>query len=263
MILVHPLIDPVIASFGIFQIRWYSIAYVLGFIIGLYLIKFINNNSKTPIKDKTIENFFIWSIIGVIFGGRLGYILFYQTKSIYFDPLSILFIWKGGMSFHGGLIGLILSIYFYSKKKNISFFQLSDLISIVAPIGIFFGRIANFINIELYGRDTNFNFAMIYPTIDNLPRHPSQLYEALFEGIILFAIMYFLHIKKIREQIHGINTSFFLILYGIFRFSLEFLREPDFHIGLYFNFFSIGQLLSIPMVFFGLIILFKLKKNYD
>ena len=104
---------------------------------------------------------------------------------------------------------------------------------------------------------------MIYPTIDNLPRHPSQLYEALFEGIILFAIMYFLHFKKIREQIHGINTSFFLILYGIFRFSLEFLREPDFHIGLYFNFFSIGQLLSIPMVFFGLIILFRLKKSYD
>ena len=118
MILVHPLIDPVIASFGIFQIRWYSIAYVLGFIIGLYLIKFINNNSKNPIKYKTIENFFIWSIIGVIFGGRLGYMLFYQTKSIYFDPLSILFIWKGGMSFHGVLIGLILSIYFYSKKKK-------------------------------------------------------------------------------------------------------------------------------------------------
>ena len=195
MILVHPLINPVIVSFGILQIRWYGLAYVLGFIIGLYLIKFINNKIKSSLNNKLLDDFFIWSILGVILGGRLGYIFFYQTSSIFSDPFNIFYIWKGGMSFHGGLLGLILSIFFYSKRKKIIFFQLSDLISIVAPIGIFFGRLANFVNIELYGRVTDFKFAMIYPTIDNLPRHPSQIYEALFEGIILFVIMYFVCVK--------------------------------------------------------------------
>ena len=260
MILVHPLIDPVIVSFGIFQIRWYGLAYVLGFIIGLYLIKVINNNIKSSLNNKTIDDFFIWSIIGVILGGRIGYFLFYQTPSIFSDPLNILYIWKGGMSFHGGLFGLILSLFFYSKQKKIIFFQLSDLVSIVAPIGIFFGRLANFINIELYGRVTNFNFAMIYPTIDNLPRHPSQLYEALFEGIILFVIMYFFCVKYYKEKKYGLNTSFFLILYSLFRFNLEFLREPDSQLGLFFEFFSMGQFLCIPMVVLGIFVYLKKSK---
>ena len=260
MILVHPLINPVIVSFGILQIRWYGLAYVLGFIIGLYLIKVINNNIKSSLNNKIIEDFFIWSIIGVILGGRLGYVLFYQTSSIFYDPLYIFYIWKGGMSFHGGLLGLGLSMFFYSKRKKIIFFQLSDLVTIVAPIGIFFGRLANFINIELYGRVTDFKFAMIYPTIDNLPRHPSQLYEALFEGIILFVIMYFFCIKFYKEKRYGLSTSFFLILYSLFRFSLELLREPDPQLGLFFEFFSMGQLLCIPMILLGIGIYFKKNK---
>ena len=254
MILIHPLINPVIVSFGVFQIRWYGLAYVLGFIIGFYLIKVINNNIKSSLKNKIIEDFFMWSIIGVILGGRLGYVLFYQTSSIFSDPFSIFYIWKGGMSFHGGLLGLILSMFFYSKRKKIIFFQLSDLVSIVAPIGIFFGRLANFINIELYGSVTDFKFAMIYPTIDNLPRHPSQLYEALFEGTILFIIMYFFCVKFYKEKKYGLSTSFFLILYGFFRFSLEFLREPDPQLGLFLEFFSMGQFLCIPMIVLGIFI---------
>ena len=260
MILVHPLIDPVIVSFGIFHIRWYGLAYVLGFILGFYLIKYINKNSINPIKDKIIEDFFIWSVIGTIIGGRLGYILFYQTKTILSDPATILFIWKGGMSFHGGLVGLIFVIYYYSKIKRINFFQLSDYVSLSAPIGIFFGRIANFINTELYGRITDFKIAMIYPTIDNAPRHPSQLYEAFFEGVLLFLILKIINSTKISNKSFVILSSSFLILYGCFRFLLEFLREPDYHLGLYLNFFSMGQILSIPMIIIGISILVKLQK---
>ena len=168
MLLIHPSIDPVIVSFGVIQIRWYGIAYVLGFLLGIYLIKQINQGYQKKIKNKQIDGFFIWSVIGVILGGRIGYVLFYQTATILTDPINILFIWKGGMSFHGGLIGIIISIFLFSKKYSINFFQLSDLVSSVAPIGLFFGRLANFINVELYGRVTDFPLAMIYPSMGQL-----------------------------------------------------------------------------------------------
>ena len=157
------------------------------------------------------------------------------------------------MSFHGGLIGIIISMFFFSKVKNINFFQLSDLICLAAPIGIFFGRLANFINIELYGKITTFPFAIIYPTIDQYPRHPSQLYEAFFEGIIIFIVLYFYNLKN-KNNNHGISTSLFLILYGVFRTMIEFIREPDYHLGLLFNLFSMGQLLSMPLIVLGTII---------
>tara|TARA_B100000029_G_C17557384_1_gene952073 strand:+ start:1067 stop:1852 length:786 start_codon:yes stop_codon:yes gene_type:complete len=260
MILIHPLFDPVILSFGIFEIRWYGLAYVLGFLLGIYYIKLFNKKFKNSINNNYIDDFFIWSVLWVIIGGRLGYVLFYQTSSIFVNPINILYIWLGGMSFHGGLIGIILGIYFFTKLKKINFFQLADLVSIAAPIGIFFGRLANFINVELYGRITSSNLAMIYPTIDDNPRHPSQLYEALFEGIILFLIMYVFATKNFKKNNYGICSSYFLIFYGAFRFILEFLREPDQHIGLYFSYFSLGQFLSIPMILFGFVILFY-KKN--
>ena len=257
MILVHPLIDPVIISFNFVEIRWYSLAYILGFLIGIYLIKRIIKNHNSSVTLKNIDDFFIWSVLGVIIGGRIGYIIFYQIGMIFNEPIKIFFIWEGGMSFHGGLFGIILSIFFYSRYKNITFFLLSDLVSFVAPIGILFGRLANFINVELYGRITNFPFAMIYPNIDNKPRHPSQLYEAFFEGFILLLIAFFLYKNFFIYKKYGIITSIFLIFYGIFRFFLEFLREPDFHIGLFFNFFTIGQFLSVPMIILGMIIYFK------
>ena len=164
------------------------------------------------------------------------------------------------MSFHGGLIGMILSMMLFSKKNNILFYQLSDLVSLVAPIGLFLGRIANFINIELIGRVTDFPFAIIYPHIDNLPRHPSQLYEAFFEGIILFLILYLLCNFNSKKNKFGLISCYFLFFYGIFRFFLEFLREPDSHLGLYYSFFTMGQLLSIPMILIGVIIYLK---NYN
>ena len=257
MLLIHPSIDPVIFSFGAIQIRWYGIAYVLGFLLGIYLIKQINKNYKAKIENKKIDDFFIWSIIGVIVGGRIGYIVFYQFETIFTNPLDILFIWKGGMSFHGGLIGIIVSIFLFSKKNSINFFQLSDLVSSVAPIGIFFGRLANFINVELYGRVSNFQFAMIYPNIDQMPRHPSQLYEAFFEGFIIFIILRYYNKKNFTKNNFGLITGLFLILYGIIRFSIEYLREPDAHIGLLFNSITMGQLLSIPLIILGIGIYLK------
>ena len=256
MVLIHPEIDPVIFSFSFLQIRWYGIAYVLGFILGHYLIKKFNQNYKKIIEAKKIDNFFIWSITGVILGGRIGYVLFYQTSNFIENPLNIFFIWQGGMSFHGGLIGIIISMLFFCKKNSVNFFQLSDLVSTVAPVGLFLGRLANFINIELYGRITNFPFAMIYPTIDQQTRHPSQLYEAFFEGIILFIVLAYINKKNYKNNI-GLASSLFLILYGTFRFFIEFTREPDAHIGLFFNFVSMGQILSIPLIIVGLIIYIK------
>lgn len=257
MIFVHPLTDPVILSLGFLQIRWYSIAYILGFLIGLYLIKYINKKFSSPLKNTIIDNFFVWSVISVIVGGRLGYVAFYQTIYTFNNPISIFYIWQGGMSFHGGLLGIIFSILIYSKHKQINFFQLSDLVSTVAPLGIFLGRIANFINVELYGRTTEFPFAIIYPNIDNMPRHPSQLYEAFFEGIVLFLILFLFCSRTFAKKKYGLNTSLFLFFYGLFRFFLEFLREPDAHLGLYYNLFTMGQLLSIPMILLGVILYIK------
>ena len=183
--------------------------------------------------------------------------LFYQTSLFLTKPTYILEIWNGGMSFHGGLIGMILSIYLFSLKYKIQFFYLSDLVSLVAPIGLFLGRISNFINTELYGRVTEFPLAIIYPLIDNNPRHPSQLYEAFFEGIILFIILLFYFSNKPKKYIIGNISGLFLIFYSIFRFLIEYLREPDYHLGLVFYYFSMGQLLCIPFLLAGIWIIVR------
>ena len=257
MILIQPSIDPVILSIGALDIRWYSLSYIMAFVIGSFLIKKFNKEFSNSISNKEIDNFFLWAILGVIIGGRLGYVIFYQTNIFVLDPLHIFKIWKGGMSFHGGLAGMILSIYFFCKKNKLSFFYLADLVSLVAPIGLFFGRIANFINTELYGRITDFPFAVIYPSIDQFPRHPSQLYEAFFEGFLLFTILLYYFYKKKENELIGKISGLFLLLYSFFRFSIEYLREPDAHLGLFFGYFSMGQFLCIPLFIFGLLIFIK------
>ena len=257
MIFIQPSIDPILISLGFLDIRWYSLSYIFTFIFGSILIKKLNKKSLNNLSDIQIDKFFVWAVLGVIIGGRVGYVLFYQLQFFFQDPLYIFQIWKGGMSFHGGLIGMILAIYLFAKQNNLSFFYLSDLVSIVAPIGLFLGRISNFINTELYGRITDFPFAIIYPLIDNNPRHPSQLYEAFFEGVVLFIILYLIFIKNSKKYSAGIISAYFLILYSIFRFLIEFLREPDLHLGLYLNYFSMGQILCIPIFFAGILILFR------
>ena len=253
MIFYQPSIDPVVVSLFFFDIRWYSLAYVFSFIIGSILIKNLNRKYLSFLSEKQIDKFFLWAIIGIIFGGRIGYVLFYQFNYFILDPLYIFKIWTGGMSFHGGLFGIIISMYFFCKKNNLKFFYLADLVSIVSPIGLFFGRIANFINTELYGRITDFPFAIIYTKIDMQPRHPSQLYEALFEGIIIFIIINFFYKNKYYIKIN--IFSVFLILYSSARFLLEFFREPDQHLGFILGNLTMGQLLSIPMFLVGILLL--------
>tara|TARA_B100000965_G_C19492626_1_gene713717 strand:- start:357 stop:1133 length:777 start_codon:yes stop_codon:yes gene_type:complete len=257
MIFIQPSISPVALSLGFIDIRWYSLAYIFAFIFGSIFIKKLNKSSYNLISNIQIDRFFIWSIIGVIIGGRVGYVIFYQTTLFLSRPSYLIEIWNGGMSFHGGLIGMIFSIYLFSIKYKIRFFYLSDLVSLVAPIGLFLGRISNFINTELYGRITDSPFAIIYPLIDNNPRHPSQLYEALFEGLILFIILLIYFNKNPRKYLIGNISALFLIFYSLFRFSIEYLREPDHHIGLLFNIFSMGQILCIPVFLAGLIIFFR------
>ena len=261
MIFIQPSIDPVIISFSFLEIRWYSMAYIITFLLGLYLIKFFNKTIESNIKNKTLDDFLIWSVIGVILGGRIGYVIFYQFDNFLQNPLYLIYIWRGGMSFHGGLLGMIFSIFLFTKKNNLEFFLLADFVSLVAPIGLFFGRLANFINVELIGKVTEFPIAIIYPTIDSLPRHPSQLYEAFFEGILLFIIFLSIILKNNPKRKNGYISGLFLLLYGIFRFSIEFIREPDQHIGLIFNIFTMGQLLCFPLIIFGTVILIKKRQN--
>tara|TARA_A100001011_G_scaffold49005_1_gene46741 strand:+ start:19760 stop:20554 length:795 start_codon:yes stop_codon:yes gene_type:complete len=252
---IQPSIDPVIFSIGFVEIRWYSLAYIFGLIIGLFIIKKLNKYKGNLISINQLDNFFLWAVIGIILGGRIGYVLFYQIELFFNNPFYIFEIWNGGMSFHGGLIGIILSIYLFSIINKVKFFYLSDLVSVVTPIGLFLGRIANFINTELIGRPTEFYISVVYPSIDDIPRHPSQLYEALFEGIILFIILYLYFLKKSTLSNYGFVSGLFLFFYGLFRFLIEFLREPDSNLGLFYNLISMGQILSVPLFIFGIILI--------
>ena len=242
------------------SIRWYSLAYIFGILAGWWygkiLIKKQVDSTNQKIYLKNFDDLIGYIVIGIILGGRLGYVFFYNPIFYFENILEIFKLWKGGMSFHGGLAGVILSIYVFAKRKDLNFKVYFDTISCVAPIGIFFGRIANFINSELYGIPTEKPWGVIFPNIDNIPRHPSQIYEALLEGLILFFILNYLLRKKIFN--HGSISFLFLILYGIFRIISEQFRLPDQHIGYIFGNLSMGSVLSIIMIFFGTLFLSKL-----
>ena len=250
--------DPIAFQFLSLEIRWYSLAYIVGIILGWAYCK------KRLIKNQHIlslfDDFITYIIIGIILGGRLGYVLFYNLKYYLENPLEILMIWNGGMSFHGGLIGIIVTSQLFSKKHKVNQFIFLDLIALSAPIGIFFGRIANFINSELYGRATDLPWSVQFLLIDNVKRHPSQLYEAFFEGIILFLLLRHFFKKNYLES-PGIISSLFLIFYSLFRFFVEFFRYPDPHIGyLIFN-LTLGQLISVLFLMVGSLLFFYLKNN--
>ena len=252
-------LDPVLFNFGILEIRWYSIAYILGILIGWWLGKIIIikkfQNIDFNFELKEFDNLITYLIVSIILGGRVGYVFFYNPLYYFSNPLDIIMIWEGGMSFHGGLIGVIIGTYFFSYKKNISIFFLLDIVACVSPIGIFFGRIANFINGELIGKTTNVFWGVVYPKIDNSVRHPSQLYEAFLEGLVLFIIMNLILFKKNYKT--GTCSYIFLIVYGVFRIFSEFYREPDIQVGYLFELISMGTLLSILMIFAGIIIFSK------
>ena len=244
--------DPVAFEFLTFEIRWYSLSYIAGIVLAwIYIKKFILKETEY---SKYIDDLISYVIIGVIIGGRLGYVIFYNFEYYINNPLEILMIWTGGMSFHGGVLGVIISTYLFCKKNKLSTFYFLDLISLSAPIGIFLGRIANFINSELYGTRTDFFLAVIFEKVDTVSRHPSQLYEAFFEGIILFILLNFIYKKYINHK-PGVLSALFLIFYSVFRFIIEFTREPDAHLGLVFMELSQGQVMSILFFVVGLIVL--------
>ena len=244
--------DPVAIQIFSIEIRWYSLAYIGGILLGWTLCKkiFISNED---LKEK-FDDFITYVIIGIIIGGRLGYIIFYNPSYYSNNLIDILKIWEGGMSFHGGLIGVIVASILFSKKNNQNTFEYLDLISIVAPVGIFFGRIANFINSELYGVETNIPWAVKFVQIDNLYRHPSQLYEAFFEGLVLFLILIYFR-NKGYLKISGFISGLFLILYSIFRFVIEFFRVPDEQLGYLFFNLTMGQIISILFLLIGVYLL--------
>ena len=250
--------DPVALQILSFEIRWYSLAYITGIVIGWLLCKkiFIRNSSINEIFDDYIT----YLIIGIIIGGRFGYIIFYNFNYYINNPLNIFKIWEGGMSFHGGLIGVIVASLIFAKKHKKDPFLFMDLVSLVAPIGIFFGRLANFINSELYGKVTEVPWAVIFVQIDNLSRHPSQLYEAILEGIILFLIL--IHFRKKNYLANpGLISSLFLIFYSIFRFTIEFFRVPDEQLGYLILNLSMGQIISLISISLGITLFYFKNEN--
>ena len=250
--------DPVAIHFFSLEIRWYSLAYIVGILLGWLYCK------KKIIKDQHLlvlfDDFITYLIIGIILGGRLGYALFYNLGYYLEYPIEILMVWNGGMSFHGGLIGVLLAAQLFAKKHNIEKFIFLDLVSLAAPIGIFFGRSANFINSELYGRPTELPWSVKFELIDEVNRHPSQLYEAFFEGVVLFFILRFFLKKNYLER-PGLISSLFIIFYSLFRFLTEFFREPDSHIGYLILNLTLGQLISVLFIIFGAILF--IYKNYE
>tara|TARA_B100000929_G_scaffold94526_1_gene74148 strand:- start:2741 stop:3511 length:771 start_codon:yes stop_codon:yes gene_type:complete len=246
--------DPVAFQIFSLEIRWYSLSYIFGLIFGWFYCK------KFLIKDEKILNLFddliTYLIIGIIIGGRLGYVIFYNPIYYSKNLIEIFMIWNGGMSFHGGGLGAIFTTYLFSKKNDINYYIFLDLIAMSVPIGIFLGRISNFINSELYGRQTNIFWSVKFEKVDNLLRHPSQIYEAFFEGVILFILLNFV-LKKYFFKTPGITFSLFIIFYSLFRFFIEFTREPDIQLGFIFLNFTLGQVISVIFFVAGLSLFYK------
>jgi phosphatidylglycerol:prolipoprotein diacylglycerol transferase len=251
-----PVIDPVIFSFGPVAIRWYSLAYIAGLVLGWQLLRRLVQKSPKLIELEEVDDFLVWVTLGVILGGRLGYVIFYNLTMYINNPISILAVWQGGMSFHGGLLGVIGATILFCHKRSIDLWAFADLVACVAPIGLFFGRLANFINGELFGRISDVPWAIIFPQGGLEPRHPSQIYEAMGEGFFLFLIMIFLVKNETLRRRSGFLTGVFFLVYGIVRTGVEYFRQPDEHIG-YLSFgLTTGQFLSVPLILAGLWLIF-------
>lgn len=247
----HPDFDPVALQLGPLQIRWYGLMYLVGFGIGWWLGR-IRARQTPGWTAQQVDDLIFFGALGVILGGRLGYMLFYRFDAILANPLSILRIWEGGMSFHGGLLGVLVAMVVLARRSNRGFFQVTDFLAPIIPPGLGFGRLGNFINGELWGRATELPWGAVFPQIDSLPRHPSQLYQAFLEGLVLFVLLWWFSSRP-RPQMAV--SGLFLLGYGVVRFLVEFVREPDAHLGLLSLDLSMGQWLSLPMVALGVVFL--------
>jgi phosphatidylglycerol:prolipoprotein diacylglycerol transferase len=253
MVLQYPQIDPVAFSIWIFEVRWYALAYIAGLILAWLYCRWMTKLPPQRLKPVDFDDFLLWATLGVVLGGRLGYVLFYKPEYYLQNPMEVAFIWHGGMSFHGGLLGVLVAIGLFARSRGVSYFTLSDIVGAATPIGLCLGRIANFINGELYGRladPETVPWAMVFPQAGPLPRHPSQIYEALLEGLLLFVVLY-LMVRKGALQRTGLVSGTFMIGYGVARSVAEFFREPDAFLQFVLPGVTMGQLLSLPMILVG------------
>jgi len=255
MALNYPDIDPVLIEIFGLPIRWYALAYIAGILLSWRMaVKLADQSAashKKLVTRQQLDDFILWATLGIILGGRLGYIIFYKPYLLLDDPLQVPQVWQGGMSFHGGFLGVAVAAWLFTKSRKISLFALTDVLAVVAPIGLFFGRIANFINGELYGRPTGVSWGMIFPDGGPFVRHPSQLYQAALEGLVIFILMYTLSKKTKMLESPGVASGLFLILYGVARMIGELFREPDGHLGFIVEHVTMGQILSLPMIAAG------------
>ncbi len=248
--LPFPAIDPVALAIGPVLIRWYALAYIAGILLGWRYAMVLCRRDPHLVSPKQMDDFILWLTLGIVLGGRIGYVVFYNPLYYLEHPTQAFALWQGGMSFHGGLLGVLLAMFLFARKEKLSYFALSDVVAICVPFGLFFGRLANFINGELWGRVSDVPWAFVFPTGGPNPRHPSQLYEAFLEGIVLFTVLWWLLKHGAREKT-GLISGAFLTVYGLSRFTVEFVREPDAQLG-YLTFgLTMGQYLCLPMLAYG------------
>lgn len=253
--LTFPDFDPVALEFGPLVVRWYALAYVVGLLIGWKYTVWLNRRPAGLVPQDALDDFLAWAVIGIVLGGRFGYVLFYQPGYFFENPLAIFELWHGGMSFHGGLIGIILAMVLFARRRGIPLLALTDLVAAAGPIGLFLGRLANFVNGELYGRPSEVPWAMAFPAGGPSPRHPSQLYEAALEGLLLFLVLFVLANLFQARRWPGAISGAFLAGYGLSRIIVEFFREPDRQLGFLTGGATMGQLLSAPMVLLGIAVI--------
>ena len=261
MALAFPEIDPVLVNIGPVPIRWYALAYIAGLVGGWRYMIWLARQPGSLIRDRDADEFLVWAVFGVILGGRIGYVLFYKFQYFLWNPADIFKTWQGGMSFHGGFLGVLIATWLFCKLRKVRFWAFIDLAAVVTPIGLFFGRLANFINGELWGRVSDVSWAMVFPGGGPEPRHPSQLYEAALEGLVLLVVLTLAWRKDGVRLRPGTLSGLFLIGYGLSRIIVEFFRQPDAHLGFLFAGATMGQLLSLPMVLVGLGLIAWARKN--
>jgi phosphatidylglycerol:prolipoprotein diacylglycerol transferase len=258
--LAFPQIDPVLLQLGPFAIRWYALAYIAGLLLGWRYMLSLNARRAELTTTEVIDDLLVWTIVGIILGGRLGYVLFYNLPYYSANPLQALAVWQGGMSFHGGLLGVTVAMIWFARRRRLELLRLSDLVSCAVPLGLFFGRIANFINGELYGRVSDLPWAFVFPRAGHLSRHPSQLYEAALEGLLLFLVLAWLAWRGKAHQKPGLLTGVFLCGYALARALVELVRQPDAQIGLLPLGTTMGQWLSLPMLLGGLYLIWRVRR---
>jgi phosphatidylglycerol:prolipoprotein diacylglycerol transferase len=259
--IAYPNFDPVAIHLGPLAIRWYALAYIAGLLGAWRYGRWLAERSPSGLKPEDIDDFLVWATLGVVLGGRLGYVLFYKPDYFLAHPLQIAILWQGGMAFHGGFLGIVAAVVLFMRRRRESFLWLTDIAACAAPIGLFLGRLANFINGELYGRASDAPWAMVFPAGGPMPRHPSQLYEALLEGLLLL-VLFFILVRQGALKVRGLLSGCFLTGYGLSRFIVELFREPDAYLGFLAGGLTMGQLLSLPMILGGLAVVFWARQRH-